>query len=414
MRIWRTLLAASMLLVTSEAMAQTIYYACIMTKDGTGVRFVSAADVCTAKEYKIQWNEAGPAGPAGPQGPQGIQGPQGPAGAPGPQGPQGPAGGACVASASGLSYTGVQGTPFGTVRGRAFVSVQPNRLSVTDIATATPVGETTVGSVGSVYRIDVNRAGTRALLAVDNPPAIKVFDTSNMCLVATITDFIQYPIRARVSPMGHEAYVAQWGNFPASPGQSFVTVIDLATMAVVGAIPVSGRTNDVAFSPSGHRAYATALETGQLHVIDTATRTILASLSIPGGSSGVAAGRTLVVVGGANQLTFVDASTNSITSSISVPGLFVEVTRHPTRDIAYGITQFPDSVVVIDLANQAVVNTLSVPYQPHGMGIHPDGTMGVVPGLGSNIMIIDTVSDTVAPQTFPIIGSSPYAIAIMR
>jgi hypothetical protein len=72
------LMAGAALLGAIPVAAQAgTFYGCVDKKEGA-VRVVSASTACKTKEYRIQWNDAGPQGQTGSVGPQGPAGPAGP------------------------------------------------------------------------------------------------------------------------------------------------------------------------------------------------------------------------------------------------------------------------------------------------------------------------------------------------
>src|SRR2546425_2908933 len=78
-----------------------------------------------------------------------------------------------------------------------------------------------------------------------------------------------------------------------------VTVIDAATRAVVGTIPVGKRPRGVAVSPDGRRVYVTNSNSDSLSVIDAKTLEVLSTVPAghdPGGLNRKRGGRALQLV----------------------------------------------------------------------------------------------------------------------
>ena len=77
---------------------------------------------------------------------------------------------------------------------------------------------------------------------------------------------------------------------------------------------------------------------------------------------------------------------------------------------AYVANSGSNSVTVIDTLNNAVVATVAVESQPHGVAITPDGKFAYVANSGSNsVSVIDTLNNAVITNV-PV-GSFPFGVA---
>jgi YVTN family beta-propeller protein len=65
-------------------------------------------------------------------------------------------------------------------------------------------------------------------------------------------------------------------NFP----NNVVSVIDIATNAVIATIPVGAGPIGIAITPDGTRAYVTNEDSNTVSVIDTATNTVVATITV--------------------------------------------------------------------------------------------------------------------------------------
>jgi YVTN family beta-propeller protein len=195
-----------------------------------------------------------------------------------------------------------------------------------------------------------------------------------------------------------------------------VTVTDTATRTVLGTVPVPGYPLDVAFHPDGTRAYTANFQGGSVSVIDTATRTVLQTLAVGSYPSGVGVspdGSKLYVVRDYNgqvqiRSTATLALLQTITTS-STNGGFGSVTFTPDGSRAY-ITGW--GITVLDTATDQVVATFSAGFcanlalTPDGSRVYcSDGWQGAVYGF-------DTATHTLQSTT-PVAGL-PGALAITR
>lgn len=107
---------------------------------------------------------------------------------------------------------------------------------------------------------------------------VTVIDTASQTISQTIT-VGQWPGGLAVHPDGTRVYVAN--EFDKS-----ISIIDTSTNNVTETISLPGEPYQVGFNPSGTRAFVTNWETG-VWVIDTISRTIIATIDVGANSSGV-------------------------------------------------------------------------------------------------------------------------------
>jgi YVTN family beta-propeller protein len=195
-----------------------------------------------------------------------------------------------------------------------------------------------------------------------------------------------------------------------------VTVTDTATRTVLGTVPVPGFPLDVALHPDGSRAYTANFQGGSVSVIDTATRTVLQTLAVGSYPSGVGVspdGSKLYVVRDySGQVQIRSTSTLALLQTIATPstnGGFGSVTFTPDGSRAY-ITGW--GITVLDTATDQVVATFSAGFcanlalTPDGSRVYcSDGWQGAVYGF-------DTATHSLQSTT-PVAGL-PGAVAITR
>lgn len=123
--------------------------------------------------------------------------------------------------------------------------------------------------------------GAMAYVTLVNDNAVAVISTATNTLIDTDpeADGVQHiPVGDRprgiaISPDGNEAYVA-------NADDNTVSVIDTATKTVVATIAVGDEPQGVAFAPDGATAYVTNIKDNTVSVIDTATRTQTTTIAV--------------------------------------------------------------------------------------------------------------------------------------
>ena len=121
----------------------------------------------------------------------------------------------------------------------------------------------------------------------------------------------------RTSPDGALVYVT-------SESDHTVTVFAAATGDIVSRIPVARRPRDISFTFDGKRAFVSAEIDGAVSVVDVASATVIATISLPKGSRsmGVVVSpddrRLYVSNGRARTISVVDLETLEVQASVEV------------------------------------------------------------------------------------------------
>jgi len=162
-------------------------------------------------------------------------------------------------------------------------------------------------------------------------------------------------------------------------------------------------------NPTGTRVYMLGLS-GGLKVIDTASNTVIATVSGTGSYGGVAVNpsgtRVYTADGGGSNLVVADATTNTVltTVALSAGGSLSGIAVHPDGSRVY-VTR-SGALSVIDTASNTVVTTVSpLPDQGGAVAVNPSGTRvyagyfnncgGCIPGSGgTRTAVIDTATNT--------------------
>jgi YVTN family beta-propeller protein len=240
-----------------------------------------------------------------------------------------------------------------------------------------------------------------------------------------------------VTPDGTHAYVS-------NEFDNTVSVIATASNTVVATIPVGNGPSGVAITPDGTHAYVTnefdqsAMGFAIVSVIDTASNTVVAT--IPVGDNPVQVAITpdptnspehddrrhqplaYVTNGSDSTVSVIDTAGNTVVATISVGIGPTGVAITPDGTHAYVTNSVNNTVSVIDTDNNKLVATIPVGNTPLGVAITSNGTQPpghddrshqplayVTNSVDNTVSVIDTASNKVV-ATVPV-GADPFAVA---
>lgn len=173
-----------------------------------------------------------------------------------------------------------------------------------------------------------------------------------------------------------------------------VSTIETSTNQVVGtAIPTGEGPISIAIAPNGRRAYVANFTDESVTVIGTATRKLIATISLPGNAERIAIspdGKTAYVTVESNENVFpIDTETNAVGAPIPVGPEASAVAFSPDGKLAYvGID--PQAVQVIETATgKAVGKPIEVGGHPSAVVFTPNGETAYV-AAGNEIAAIST------------------------
>jgi YVTN family beta-propeller protein len=257
-----------------------------------------------------------------------------------------------------------------------------------------------------------SRAGATPFAYVGDGTNVDVIDTATNTIVATV------PVGTTcsgvaVSPDGSHVYL--------TCNSSALHVIDTATNTATqsAAGTFTGTPSAVAVHPDGTRVYV--VDGPQVRVIDTATLSVVASISDPSlGATTMAinpAGTRLYVGGGNNGVLIVmDLTTNSVVTEIG--GLaftyYTAITPDGAKVYTGRLQGYP--IHVIDAATNTLTTNIPIPQGVAGLAINPAGTRLYSLAAGSSsLQVIDIATDTVLTSV-PLVdgcgGIFPTGVAI--
>lgn len=251
------------------------------------------------------------------------------------------------------------------------------------------------------YTITINACGTKAYVTNSNSDTVTIIDIATNTVAGAIYGF-DGPSGLVITPDGNTAYVNNYGG-PQGLGSGFghsVSIVDLNTNTITGTIQVAQAPAALAITPDGKYVYVAAYVdgnpgTGVVQAISTSSNTVVAT--IPGFSG-------------------------PFNIAITPNGCTAYVTNFGSNNFEpVGTT-----VSAINLKTNEIIATIPVGTQPSGLAITPDGRYvyvsnyntlylgydftNLTPGVGT-INIIDTCTNKVICPTI-VVGSSPAEIAI--
>jgi YVTN family beta-propeller protein len=207
--------------------------------------------------------------------------------------------------------------------------------------------------------------------------------------------------------------------YVANISSNTVSVINTSTKTVVATIPVGDGPWGVAISPNGDFAYVVnnhdTASGNSISVIKTATNTVVATVkvqSVPFAAVVTPNGRFVYVTNAdSNTVSVISTATNTVIATVPVGQYPVGVAVAPNGGFVYVANNASGSVSVISTANNRVMATIPVGSDPIGVAISPNGFTAYVTNSGANgVSVISTAGNGVT-ATIPI-AAGPFGEAL--
>lgn len=184
-------------------------------------------------------------------------------------------------------------------------------------------------------------------------------------------------------------------------GTNDVSVIDTATRSVVATIPTTGLfPYGVAVDVPGRRAYVTNTNSDTVSVIDTSSNTVLTNIAVSRFPGSIAihpsASRVYVALIGSSAIAEISTTTNTVTRRIVVGLAPSGIALNPAGTILYVANQNANSVSVVDTASGASLAVVPVNTNPLFIAVAPDNRRVLVTSAFSrSVTVIDASSNEV-------------------
>lgn len=220
------------------------------------------------------------------------------------------------------------------------------------------------------------------------------------------------PYTIAIAPNGKTLYSANYEN-------DTVSVVDTATKTVTATIPVGNRPLGIAVSPNGTRVYVANSADANVTVIDTATNQPIGGTIATGNEPlGIAVSpdgtHALVSNSSDASVSLLDLGTGELVSTADVGERPYGIAFTPDGSHAYVANNNSDSVSVLDgHSGQVVGGPIPVGEDPSGVAVGPNGLRAYVANYSSGTMsVIDTQTNTVlstvsGPQEVEYVAITP-------
>jgi YVTN family beta-propeller protein len=114
---------------------------------------------------------------------------------------------------------------------------------------------------------------------------------------------------------------------------------------------------------------------------------------------------------GDNTVSLIDISTNSVIDTISVGSGPTAVGVNPLGTRVYVTNRLENTVSVTDTATNNVIAIIPVEDQPRGIAVSPTGTrIYVTNRVGNSVSVIDSATNTVIDTV--LVGNGPLGVAV--
>lgn len=234
--------------------------------------------------------------------------------------------------------------------------------------------------------IAVDGARSRAYVTNYYDGTLSVINTASRGVVSVV-EVGNFPSGVAVSPDGAAVYVANLGT------DSVSVIVDGDTASV---IPVDSEPIGVAAAPDGSFVAVTNSHAdaggvgGSVSLIDTATRSVTATVPVGNNPTGLAisadSGSVYVANTGDGSLSVIDAASASVVSTVTDPrlGAPMGVDLAANEHAVYVTNSAGSTVVLVDPDSHVVLETvITVGLQPRAIAAGDDGRTAYVADYGS-------------------------------
>jgi len=182
------------------------------------------------------------------------------------------------------------------------------------------------------------------------------------------------------------------------------TIASIPTAAFLTGSPTP-RGTSIRSSSDGLRLFVTIgafnspSASGRLAVLDTVSKTVLATITVGAAPSGVAVlpdnSRAYVVNSGGNSVSVIDLASFTVVATVPVQTAPARIAVTPDGSAVYVTNTISGTVSKISTSSNTVETTITVGSGPDGIDISPDGQRLFTANTGSQtVSVIDATSDT--------------------
>jgi YVTN family beta-propeller protein len=264
------------------------------------------------------------------------------------------------------------------------------------------IPQPTVGGVISVGKGPqagaVTPDGKLAYVTSTGSKAISVVDLATNAVVADIPINEGPPEYVNFTNDGRYAYVSVFD--PILKVGNVVLVVDTTSRTVVASIPAEQYPYAMAISPNGRQLYMPNHDADLVSVVDTATNTVVNKIKVKPNPHDVTFSvdgrRAYVANHASNVVTVLDTKNGAVLTEIPVDRSPHSIAMSPDGSRVYVVCYDADTVAVIDPASMSVVGRIAVQREPQSVAFAPDSRHAYVVNDGSNtVSVIDTATSQV-------------------
>ena len=260
-------------------------------------------------------------------------------------------------------------------------------MHIMDPADNAVLGAIPLGSYPDHIAVSPDRGTAYVVNYYDND--VSVIDAATSRVTHTIP-ICSAPFAEAMKPDGSEVWIGCYGGA--------ISVIDTATDTVTRTISTAPDLTFLAFTGNGSTAYAQHTDNGpdSVDAIDSATGTVTATITVPNSPTGLTVspdGSTLYVGQAAGgTLAVIDTASRTIVATLPVGGWPGKGIFDSSGTTAY-ICVNGVRIVTVDLATRSLGRTLQAPC--NGMAFTPDETRIYSGNGGYGLSVIDVATGTV-------------------
>jgi len=290
-----------------------------------------------------------------------------------------------------------------------------NSVSVIDLTNLNTVATVPTGT--RPHDVNVDPEGryfyVTVLFTKESDDLVQVFDASSDTLLTSVVTGHQ-PVHVVPDHAGDRLYVS-------NEAASTLSVISVPEFKVVETVKLKGRgPHGLVITPDGRFVLTPNSRSGDVSMVDLARHQV-DRIELPSGAKPMAMGITAdgkfayVADVGLNQVHRIDVAQKTVIASLPVGKRPMQATVHPTRPFLYIPCMESAAVYKVDLDNWRVEKVIPVGPGPRGLAYRADGKYAYVTVSGEKprgrVVVIDTETDTVR-STFPV-EDAPDGIAVL-
>ena len=301
-------------------------------------------------------------------------------------------------------------------------STPPPPTAAVPIPSPTPRPSASIAQpgVGGTFRVGtspqagaVTPDGKFAYVTNVGSKTISVVDLATNAVVADIPIDAGPPVYVAFTPDGSRAYVSVHDEVRRAPNS--VVVLDTQTRAVIATIPAEAYPYALAISPNGRQVYVPNHDANLITVIDTTTNAVVNKITVKPNPHDVAFSvdgrRAYVANHASNLVTVLDTKNGAVLAEIAVPRSPHSIVMSPDGKRVYVVCYDADVVAVIDPAAYTVTGTIPVKREPQSVKFAPDGKHAYIVNDGSNsVSVVDTETSQVTATVG--VGQTPTDVFV--